>query len=183
MDDKRIVELFFSRSESAIKHTEQKYGAYCRAIAYNVLRNHSDAEECVNDAYLDLWNSIPPNSPKNLKSFVGVITRRIALDRYDYNKADKRSHTVGVAVDEFYECIPETEEGAMEEIIFCEMMNEFLSSLDKKSRIVFMQKYWYFCSVKEISDNLGLGESNVKVTLHRVRAKLRKFLEKEGVTV
>lgn len=183
MDDKRIVELFLSRNESAIAQTQQKYGAYCKAIAYNVLRNHSDAEECANDAYLDLWNSIPPNIPKNLKSFVGVITRRIALDRYDYNNADKRTHTVGVAIDELYECIPDREEGAMEEMIFCEMMNDFLSSLDKKSRIVFMQKYWYFCSVKEIADNLGLSESNVKVTLHRVRAKLRKFLEKEGVTV
>lgn len=183
MDDEKIIKLFFDRSESAIKETDKKYGRFCNYIANHILRNFEDAEECVNDTYLALWNLIPPNNPDDLRAYIGALARNTALNRYDFNNAAKRSAITDTVLDEFCECISSDEPPLIDEIFFKELINKFLASLDKRSRTVFMQRYWYLCSVKEISSLLGMSEANVKVTLHRTRNKLKEILEKEGITV
>lgn len=183
MDDLKIVELFLSRDEGAIKQAQEKYSRYCTYIASNILWSHEDAEECVNDTLLRAWNSIPPAKPSNLKAFLGTITRNLALDRYDRNTAQKRT-SVELAFDELSECIPDsTSPDIVEELTLSSALNKFLSSIDSKKRIVFMQRYWYLCSVKDIAENNGLSENNVKIILMRLRAKLKKFLEKEGISL
>ena len=184
MDDKGIVDLFFERNENAIKETEKKYSRYCNYIAANILESKEDCEECVNDAYLRLWNSIPPNRPDSLKSYLGTVIRNLALDRHDKNTATKRKGGTQLVYDEIAECIPDlgTEEPT-EELAVKNALNKFLGSLKPQKRIVFMQRYWYLSSVKEIAENNGLTENNVKITLMRLRAKLKKFLEKEGINV
>ena len=184
MDDKGIVDLFFERNENAIKETEKKYSRYCNYIAANILESKEDCEECVNDAYLRLWNSIPPNRPDSLKSYLGTVTRNLALDRHDRNNAAKRKGATQLVYDEIAECIPDigTAEPT-EELAVKNALNKFLGSLNSQKRIVFMQRYWYLSSVKSIAEKNGLTENNVKIMLMRLRAKLKKFLEKEGINV
>ncbi len=184
MDDKQIVDLFFQRNEEAIKQTEQKYSRYCNYIAANILESKEDCEECVNDAYLRLWNSIPPNRPDSLKSYIGTVTRNLALDRHDKNTATKRKSGTELVYDEIAECIPDTTaKDPSEELAVKNALNKFLGSLKPQKRIVFMQRYWYLSSVKDIATSNGLTENNVKIMLMRLRAKLKKFLEKEGINV
>ena len=183
MEDKKIIELYFERLESAILETQSKYGKYCFYIAYHILYSNQDSEECVNDTYLSVWNTIPPQRPIQLKAFVGKITRNIALNRYDYNNAEKRSPKYEAILDEYYECTLGGDLDIGEEYIFKELINEFIASLSKKNRIIFLQRYWYFCSINEIAENLGLSESNVKVILHRVKERFRYFLNKEGLFI
>lgn len=180
MEDNKIIELYFARSESAIAETQSKYGKYCYYIAFNILYSDLDAEECVNDTYLNVWNSIPPSKPTRFQSFIGKITRNLALNRYDYNNAQKRSAKFEAIVDEFYECA-QGEAAFDEEYIFKELINRFLSSLSQKHRIIFLQRYWYFCPTGEIAAGLGLTENHVKVILHRIRERLKNYLNKEGV--
>lgn len=183
MDDSKIVELFLSRNEEAIKQTQEKYSRYCDYIASNILSSKEDAEECVNDTLLRAWNSIPPAKPQNLKSYLGTITRNLALDRYDRNTAKKRSG-VELVFEELSECLPDsTGRDITEELTLKSALNEFLSSIGERKRIIFLQRYWYLSSVKDIAENNGLSENNVKVILLRLRAKLKKFLEKEGINL
>lgn len=183
MDDSKIVELYWDRSENAIEETQKKYGRYCYYIAYGILSDAQDAEECVNDTYNSSWNSIPPKKPTNLRGFLGSVTRNIALDRYDYNNAKKRSGKLETAIEEFGEILPNGENDAVDELALRELVNGFLSSLDKKSRIVFMQRYWYVCSIKEISVSMHMSENSVKVSLHRTRNKFREYLKKESIFI
>lgn len=185
MDDSKIVDLYWERSENAINETQKKYGRYCHSIAYHVLYNEQDTEECVNDTYVAAWNAIPPKRPAHFQQFLGKIARNIALDRYDYNSAAKRSCETEVVLDEFWECVPDsrTEVSAADELALKEIVNRFLASLGKRTRIVFMRRYWYMCSVKEIAGGMRMSESNVKVTLHRTREKFRACLEKEGIFI
>ncbi len=183
MEDKTIVELYWQRNEDAVAVTQQKYGRYCHSIAYNILLSDEDAEECVNDTYLKVWNSIPPERPSLLKSFIGRITRNIALDRYDYNTAQKRGG-VSVALSELDECIPDvSDQNTADDYALRKAINGFLASLPARTRTVFMQRYFYACSVKQIAQSLGMTEVNVKVTLLRARAKLKAHLEKEGICI
>ncbi len=183
MDDLKIVELFLSRNEDAIKESQRKYSRYCSYIASNILASDEDAEECVNDTLLRAWNSIPPAKPQNLKAYLGTITRNLALDRCDRNGAKKRSH-MELAFEELAECLPcPVSSDVIEGLALKTALNKFLSSLDTNKRIVFMQRYWYLSSVKDIAECVGLSENNVKVILLRLRAKLKKFLEKEGVSI
>ena len=184
MDDKQIVELFFQRNEEAIKQVEQKYSRYCKYIASNILPSTQDCEECLNDTYLRLWSSIPPNKPDSLKAYIGTVTRNLALDRHDKNTAKKRKGNTELVYDELSECIPDTSGTDLsEELSLRTALNKFLGSLNQKKRIIFMQRYWYLSSVKEIADKNGLTENNVKIMLMRLRAKLKKFLEKEGINI
>ncbi len=182
MEDREIVELFFVRSEEAIRESEAKYGKYCYTIAYNILCSNEDSEECVNDTYVNAWESIPPQRPQSLRCFLGCITRNLALNRYDYNTAKKRSEKITVVWEEYYESVPD---GVSIENQFAlkEAINRFLASLKKQTRIIFLRRYWYFCTVKEIADGMHLSESNVKVILHRTRSSFKEFLEKEGILV
>ena len=184
MNDNDIILLYFDRNERAITETDLKYGRYCRKIAWNILENHEDSEECVNDAWMDTWNAIPPEHPFSLKAFVGRLTRNRALNRYDWNHAARRgSGETALCLDELADCVSGaddlTEKEDMEHLVTC--INQFLSSIKKEQRIMFVQRYWYECSIEEIAKNIGAGESKVKVTLSRLRKKLKEYLEKEGV--
>ena len=185
MKDSQIVELYFARSETAISETDKKYGRYFHYIAYNILYSKEDAEECVNDTYVKAWDIMPPRRPEKLSTFLGKITRNIALNRYNYEHAGKREGTADIIFSEAEEFIPDpfSENHISEEIALRDAINGFLASLPERTRTVFIQRYWYMCSVREISQSVGITETNVKVILHRTRADFKAYLEKEGITV
>lgn len=184
MNDHEIVALFFARQEKAISATADKYGRYCHAVAYNILFNRSDAEECVNDTYLGAWNSIPPQRPNHLAAYLGKITRNLALNRYKRNSVAKRgSGQVEIALSELENCIPDNAgvEQAVEDAVIVSVINRFLYADSPKNRNIFIRRYWYLCTIREIADSYEMSESNVKVLLFRMRSELKKQLEKEGV--
>jgi len=182
MDDKQIIDLYWRRSENAIAETENKYGRYCRSIAYNILNSVSDSEECVNDAYLKVWSAIPPQRPEKLSVFLGRIVRNLALDRCKYNTREKRgSGQMPLVIDELAECVSDNTRNVIDDMVIVDCMNSFLDSLPEMTRIIFMRRYWYFSSIREIAKDYSISESNVKTTLLRARRKLQQFLEKEGV--
>ena len=184
VDDREIVDLFFERNEEAIKITEQKYSRYCHYVANNILESQGDSEEIVNDTLLRAWNSIPPAKPDCLKAFLGKIARNLALDKYDKNHAQKRNNGVDLAYEELSELIPAPTDGsAVDALALKTALNGFLGSLKPDKRIIFMQRYWYLSSVKDIARRNGLTEANVKITLMRLRAKLKNHLEKEGIRI
>lgn len=183
MEDSKIIDLYFERSQSAISETQKKYGRYCHTIAYNVLYSNEDAEECVNDTYLRAWQSIPPHRPSCLSSFLGRITRNLALDRYDEKTAQKRGGSLDLALEEISECLPDTHGEDRNDKAIKDAINSFLASLPKRTRIIFMQRYWYLSSISEISLSLGISESNVKVILMRTRNKFKAHLEKEEIFI
>lgn len=183
MEDNEILDLYFERSEDAISETNNKYGKYCKYIANNILHNQQDVEECVNDTYIKLWNTIPPNRPKSLSAFLGKIVRNIALNKYERNNADKRGcGQVALVIDELNECIPNNinVEFEIESITLTNILNQFLASLDVDKRKIFIRRYWYLNSIKDIAHSYGISESKVKMSLLRSRNKLKKVLEKEG---
>lgn len=184
MDDRQIIALFNERSEAALSETAKKYGRYCCTIAYNILYNEEDSEECVNDTWLRAWEAIPPQCPERLSAFLGKITRNLALNRYKHNTREKRGGgQIILVLEELTECIPGTgsTEEAVEEALLVEVLNGFLAELPTDKRKIFLRRYWYLSSVKEIAEDFGLSESNVKMTLHRLRSKLKSVLEKEGI--
>ena len=183
MDDRLIVDLYFARSEKAISETDKKYGRYCRYIASNILHSDTEAEECVDDAYMNTWSAIPPANPYSLRTFVGRITRNLALNRYEHKRAQKRYAGIDSALDEIEELISAPEESLVDTMALREGLNEFLGTLNRKTRIIFVKRYWYLASIKEISDEIGASESSVKVSLHRTRCELKEFLEKKGITI
>ena len=184
MEDSKIIELYWQRDEDAIRQTQEKYGRYCHSIAYNILCSDEDAEECVNDTYVKTWNAIPPTRPSKFSAFIGKITRNLALDRYDAAKAHKRDGGITEPLDELAECIPDLQGGeTATDSELGEAINGFLAGLPKRKRIIFMQRYWYCCSVKDIALNLGMSESNVKVTLMRTRNEFREYLTRKGINI
>ena len=186
MDDKQIIDLYWARSEHAITETDRKYGKLCNRIAYNILGNPQDSEECVNDTYLKAWGTIPPKKPVKLSAFLGKITRNLALKRYEAYAAEKRGGgEVPVALDELAECIPDPNsvERMVDNRILADKLNVFLEGLSPEARKIFMRRYWEVCSIQEIAEIYGLSESKVKVTLFRTRGKLRSFLEQEGIAL
>ena len=186
MEDQKIVELYWARSEEALAQASGKYGRYCHTIAYNILYDDPDSEECVNDTWLRSWGAIPPARPFSLKAFLGKITRNLALDRREASGAKKRGGGEADAVlDELSECIEDPSAGGhdFEDIELTEILNAFLEGLEPQKRRLFLRRYWYFDSVKEIADSSGLSESNVKTSLMRMREKLRDHLAKEGIRI
>ncbi len=186
MNDKQIIELFMQRSETAISQTEKKYGKYCYYIARNILRNEQDSEECVSDTFLRAWNAIPPKTPNNLATFLGKITRNLALDKYKYNNSEKRGNgQPALALDELDECIPaETDtEKAVSDKELASALNSFLAGLPKEKRQVFVRRYWYLSSIREIAKDYGISESKTKVMLLRTRKELKNYLEKAGIVL
>ena len=184
MDDERIIELYFSRSEDAIAETAKKYGRYCHTVAFRILRSASEAEECVDDTYMRAWGAIPPDRPRKLSAYLARITRNLALDRYGKARAAKRYSTVTVALDELTEVISDPADGELcEGLALAEALNHFLGGLPENERRVFLQRYWYLLSVREIAEENRLTETNVKVMLFRVREKLKGYLTFRGITV
>lgn len=184
MDDDRIVALYFSRDEQAITETEKKYGKYCHYIASNILGSEQDAEECVNDTYLAAWESIPPQRPQILRTFLGKLTRNISINRYHFENAKKRKAPVTLVLDEVAECIPdpESEVRVADEIALADALNGFLATLTETARIAFVKRFFYCESVRDIARDLDLTEVNVKVLLHRTRKKCKAYLLEKGVT-
>ena len=186
MDDNRIIELYQARSEHAITATADKYGRYCYSIAYNILHNNEDSEECVNDTYLNAWNSIPPHNPSRLSTFLGKITRNLSLKRYETYTAQKRGNgQIPLVLDELLSCVPASYsiEKVIDDAALVETLNLFLASLPENTRKLFVRRYWYLSPVKEIARDFHLTESNVKVTLFRIRNQLKQYLEKEGISL
>ena len=184
MDDRQIIALYNERSEAALSETEKKYGRYCRTIAYNILNNEEDSEECVNDTWLKAWEAIPPQCPDSLAAFLGKITRNLALNLYKHKNREKRGGGQTMLVlEELAECVPGTDstQEAVNEALLAEVLNGFLAELPTEKRKIFMRRYWYLSSVREIAEEYGLSESKVKMTLLRLRSKLKTVLEKEGI--
>lgn len=186
MEDTVIIDLYFRRDENAIKETAAKYGRLLLKIANNILCSSPDSEECVNDTYLKTWNSIPPNEPESLRSFTAKITRNNAINMLEKKYTLKRGQgQMNAVLDELEECIPsdKTVEESVDERALTELLNKFLRELPKKSRVIFIKKYWGLDSVKDIAAQLKISESSVKVTLFRAREKLKKLLTAEGVNL
>ena len=183
-EDKSIISLFFSRSERAITAVSNKYGLYCGIIAMNILQNEADKEETLNDTWLKAWNTIPPQNPNPLKTYLGMLTRTIAINRYSYYKAQKRNSSFDVLLSELEDVIPSSPaEQEYEEGEIYKSINEFLKKTDKASRIIFVRRYYYADSIADIAKFFGFSESKVKSSLFRTRTKLRDFLEKEGIEI
>ena len=183
MEDEKIIDLYFARNEKAIAETANKYGGYCRKIAMNILHNPQDSEECLNDTYTRAWNTIPPQKPNRLQTYLGKITRNLSLKVLEKRGALKRGsgHTA-LILEEFEECIPASG-NEIEENELSEMLNTFLDSLPDASRNIFVLRYWHMYSSKEISVLCKTSESAINVSLFRTRKKLKAFLEKEGITI
>ncbi|MCD7824170.1 MAG: sigma-70 family RNA polymerase sigma factor [Oscillospiraceae bacterium] len=185
LEDSEIIERFNSRSEQAISETREKYGSACLMISRNILGNNLDAEECLSDALLALWNSIPPEKPNPLRAYLFRIVRNISIAKYHSNTAGKRNSFYDVALDELEECLAGA--GTVEQEITARelstLIDRFLGTLDEDSRMLFVRRYWYSDSVKELSERFGITENNLSVRLSRLRTKLRKYLQKEGYKV
>ncbi len=183
MEDSQIIELYWQRSESAISETSKKYGRLCRSIAMNIVGNYSDAEECENDTYVATWNAIPPTRPNVFSAFLSKITRNIALNRYEYNKAQKRNNEFDLILDELEECIASrnTVEAAFEEGEIAALLDKFLEQLPKERRVIFVRRYWYSDAVKDIAARMQISESKVKTSLFRTRNQLQEYLSKQGI--
>ncbi|MBQ9132967.1 MAG: sigma-70 family RNA polymerase sigma factor [Clostridia bacterium] len=185
MDDERIIDLYWQRKEAAITETKAKYGRRCYAIAYNILHDRSDAEECENDTYLDAWESMPPHKPTALSAFLGAITRRISLDKWRRKTAQKRGGEFAVSLEELEACIPDGK-GIDEQLStesLAETISAFLYTLPETECDVFLRRYWHFDSIRSICARYGFGQSKVKMMLLRTREKLQTHLEKEGFFV
>ena len=169
IQDAEIIELYIKRDERAIDETKAKYGAYCEKIAYNILLDSFDAEECVNDTWFRAWNTIPPQQPNRLSAFLGKITRNLALDRYKFYNREKRGKgQTSLVLEELSECIStgNSTEQEVDERMLVEALNTFLRSLSPQKRQILVRRYWYLSSVKEIAMDFNVSESSVKTMKH-----------------
>lgn len=186
MEDTQIIDLYWERSSLAIDETQKKYGRLCYKVASNILDDPRDTEECVNDTFLKAWNAMPPLRPEHLSAYLCKLTRNQALKMYRHNTAIKRGGSeVPLALEELSGCIPDpnTPEQVADEKFLTQRLNHFLGTLPSQNRKIFLRRYWNFDSVKEIAGAYGISESKVKVTLFRIRKKLKTYLEKEGITL
>ena len=184
MEDAEIVNLYWKRDECAVEETAKKYGGYCYSIAYRILSNHEDSEESVNDTYIEAWNAIPPHRPLVLSSFLGKITRRIAIDKWRSDHAQKRGGgEISGVLDELSECIAyeDTAERHLEKQMLAQAINDFIGTLSAAERKIFVCRYFYMDSVESVCKQSGYSESKVKSILFRIREKLRIYLQKEGL--
>ena len=185
MEDSQIIALFYERSEQAIEELDRKYGAAVKKTAARILCDRLDAEECVNDAYLGVWNTIPPQRPQALASYVCRIVRNLAVNRYHANTAQKRSGGYELVLDELEECIPSgmSVENELEAKELGAAISRFLQSLSKEDRFLFVRRYWYADSVTELAALTKGSANRISVRLFRLREKLRFHLMKEGLLV
>lgn len=183
MEDEEIIGLYFDRNEQAISATAAKYGRWIRSIAQNILRDASDSEECESDVYVAAWNRIPPQYPRRLAAFLGRMARNIALDRYDYHAAARRNRALEVAISELEEALPDGQsvEGRVEASELTEAIDGFLRGTSRTRRIVFVRRYWYCDSIRQIASAQGFSESKIKSMLMRTRRELKLYLERRGL--
>lgn len=181
MNDRQIIALFYERSEQAITELSEKYGKLCLKIAGNILNDSLDAEECVNDAYLAAWHSIPPENPNPLRAYICRIVRNVSLKKLRANAALKRNSSYEISLSELEDCIPDnTFPDTLSVSELTEQINTFLASLGHDDRVMLIRRYWFADSISEVAQMLGISEHNVSVRLSRVRKKLRKFLDEKG---
>lgn len=186
MEDYEIVQLYFARSEKAIEATAKKYEKYCYKIAYNILYNNEDSQECVNDTYLRLWKAIPPEKPSKLSVYIGKITRNLALNMYEKLHRQKRGgNQTNVVFDELENIISDRNnpEQNLETEFVTTCINNYLKNIPKINRMVFVGRYWYMESIEEISKHLGISQSKTKSILFRTRKGLKTHLQKEGILI
>jgi RNA polymerase sigma-70 factor (ECF subfamily) len=179
MEDKNIVTLYEQRSEKAIAETREKYGSYCSSIAYSILGSFEEAEECVSDTYLALWNAIPPAKPENFKAYCGKIIHNLALNRYRASKAQKRSSFTEV-LEELEIPVLEGPEDALRCKELSAAISAFLRTLPPQKRRLFLLRYWHYLPISDISQETGLRPDKLSVELYRIRNKLKHYLEQEG---
>ena len=186
MEDSRIIQLFWDRSQEAVSAAAEKYGAYCSAVAKNILSSDQDAEECVNDTWLSAWNAMPPHRPGRLSVFLGKLTRNLAFNRCKRLRAQKRGGgQLEPVLEELGECVSGLDdvEQELDRIALTEAIDAFLDGLSPKQRALFLWRYWHAAPVGEIARRAGMTEGNVSVTLHRLRKQLKEHLRKGGFTV
>ena len=184
MDDQQIIALFFQRSEQAVAETDRAYGRKLYVLSNNILNNREDAEESVSDTYMETWKTIPPKHPTYFYAFLASICRNLSLNRLDWRMAAKRNAEIIALTQDMEMCIPDKRQDAeFDRRELRRVLEAFLDSLPKESRLIFLRRYLYVDTVAEIAARYGISESKVKTQLHRTRAKLYKHLEKEGITV
>ena len=185
MDDQAIIDLYWARAEQAVAETEKKYGTYCRTIAWNILRNRQDSEECVNDTWMRTWNSLPPHRPSVFSAYLGTITRNLSLTLLRSSLTKKRSpRGLELSYEELEEGVPdgcsvETQVDARE---LGRSIDRFLRSIPEKDRCMFLRRYWYMDTHREIAHRYHMTEGSVKAKLHKIRKLLKVYLEQEGFT-
>lgn len=184
-DDEKIIELFFERSEQAIRELDIKYGKLCRNLSYNIVNSRRDAEECVNDAYLGAWNAIPPANPHPLLTYICKIVRNISLKIYYRKEAAKRNSTYTIAMEEIEACIadPNTVEAEIEARELARIIEVFLDTLTAKERVIFMRRYAYADPYADIAKRVGISEKNVSVRLALIRQKMKQYLIEREVLI
>lgn len=184
MEDAKILELYFARSEDAIRQTDKTYGRKLHTLANRILFSQEDAEESVSDTYLKAWNAIPPKRPQYFYAYLAAICRNLSLHRLSRRQAAKRSAQVVELTQEMEQCIPDTRQAQrIEQRELSRMLDGFLGTLNQESRQIFLRRYWFGDSVSEIAARYGMTESKVKMQLSRTRNKLRVVLEKEGAAI
>lgn len=185
LEDSKIIELFFARAEQAIVELSAKYGTVCSRIARNILKNDLDAEECVNDTYLAAWNTIPPQKPNPLQTYIFRIVRNISIARYHANTSVKRNSIYDAALDELESCLAASAT-VEQEIAASELSRQidlFLATLDEENQMMFVRRYWYSDSISDIAERFQTSDNNVSVRLSRIRKKLKTHLKKEGFEI
>lgn len=185
MNDESIIELYWNRVENAIEETDKKYGKLCSRVSLNIVNSISDAEECINDSYLTVWNSIPHDRPEHFSAYICRIVRNLSLKRLEYNTAAKRRADLVASFDELEGCLSsgQNPEDCVDAKLLGKVISRFLSLQNEQSRNIFIRRYWYFDSLKEIAKDYGLKEERISLILFRMRKKLKNFLEKEGYNV
>lgn len=185
IDDDKIIEMFFERSEQGIRELDIKYGKVCHKLSYNIVNSKQDAEECVNDAYLGAWNAIPPARPDPLLSYICKIVRNISLKIYYRKGAARQNSTYTIAMEEIEACIADsnTVEAEIEVRELARIIESFLETLTVENRVIFMRRYWFADSYKDIAKFMGLSEKNISVRLTRVREKMKQYLIEREVFV
>ena len=184
MEDTKIIALFFDRNEHAVVETDRAYGRKLYVLANNILNNREDAQECVSDTYMETWKSIPPKHPKYFYAFLASVCRNMSFNKLDWRLAAKRNAEVVALTQEMETCIPDSRQNAeMDRRELRRLLEAFLESLSKESRLIFLRRYLYVDTVAEIAARYGISESKVKTQLHRTRTKLHTYLAKEGISV
>ena len=186
MEDTHIVQMYWDRNETAISESAMKYGTYCTSIAQNILQNPADAEECVNDTYLNAWNSMPTHWPKQLETFLGKITRNLSFNKYKHDHAEKRgSGEITLVLDELTDCVSDTDnvEQVLDHQELIKAISSFVRSLSENKRNLFVRRYWYADSVSAIANDTGMLQGTVSKTLERTRKQLKAYLTERGFEI
>lgn len=183
--DSEIIDLFNERSERALVEVSKKYGRVCRKVSRNILNNDLDAEECVNDAFLGAWNTIPPQKPNPLLTYICRVVRNLSIKKYHANTSIKRNSFYDTALDELEECLASSKsiERELDAQELTLLLDSFLDTLDKESRMIFVRRYWYSDSIPDIAASFQISNNNATVRLFRTREKLKKYLRKAGYKI